>query len=309
MFSLKGGIGRVLLNRPAAINALTPGMIASLLDQLIVWSDDERVTGVELAGSGKRGLCAGADVRLLRQLVLDEPQAAKDFLETEYRLNALIAEWPKQWVSRLYGVTMGGGLGLSLHSRWRVARDDLRWAMPETTIGFFPDVGALFELSRLPSEAGTHLALTGDSIDAASALWAGLVDTVESDDAPASTQPWLAANASWMADCYRGESAAEIVQNLRAHPNRLANAAADVIESGSPLSVSVTLEAIRRASGMSSVAEVLAQDRVLAGNFVDASDFCEGVRAQLVDKDREPRWRHNNVADVSRDEVLAMFAD
>lgn len=305
-FETSQGVGTVVLDRPRAINALSPEMMQAIDQQLRAWAQDEQVARVEIRGEGERGFCSGADVRAIRQLVLDDPARAVAFFAHEYELDALIAAYPKPVTSHLHGISMGGGLGLALHAAEVVGAPDLVLAMPETTIGLFPDVGVDFQLSRAPGEAGTYLAMTGASADAASALWAGLVDRVEGTLPEGPCQ--LERDAAWIDECFAGDSAAAIVQRLENHDDERAREAGALLRTKSPLSVCVALEAVRRAAGMADVAEVLAQDLVLARNFVADSDFCEGVRAQLVDKDRTPRWSDASIEDVSRERVASMFS-
>ncbi len=303
VFEVKDGVGSILLNRPRAINALSVGMMEAISAALFDWRDDPTVGSVELRGAGERGFCSGADVRALREVVL----AGGDFMrffDVEYALNNVIATYPKPITAFMSGITMGGGLGLSAHASRRIVDESSRLAMPEAIIGFEPDVGILFLLARAPGELGTHLAMTGGTVGAVDAILVGLADECAGECPPGE----LADSRNWIDECYAGEDPAAILGRLEGHSDPRANAAASEIRARSPLSVAVALEAIRRAGRMASVAEVLAQDSVLARNMVGAPDFAEGVRAQLVDKDRSPRWQHARVEDVSRAEVLACFA-
>ncbi len=308
LYALADGVGHILLNRPKAINALTMAMIESMTEQLSDWATDPGVERVELAGAGERGLCAGADVRVLREQALTEPHRVLDFLEAEYRLNSAIADYPKPYLAHMDGITMGGGMGLSVHGRRRLGTADTKIAMPETIIGLFPDVGVLYELSRAPRQAGAYLAMLGATIDAPSALWAGLLDEVAGGE-PVGTSR-LEQDAGWIEECFAGRSAAEIVGRLEQHTDERAREAGAELRLRSPLSVCISLEALRRAETMSSVDEVLAQDLAIAYAMFGpdgVSDFAEGVRAQLVDKDRQPRWRHARIENVTQDEVAAAF--
>lgn len=297
------GVGRLILNRPRAINALTRGMCAAIHATLDAWAGDAGVTRVELTGAGERGLCSGADVLALRQVVLDGGDWL-DFFTSEYAMNAAIARYPKPYIAHQRGITMGGGLGVSAHGSRRIAYPDSAFAMPETIIGFVPDVGVLGILAHAPGELGTHLALTGTTINATDAVLVGLADEV-AGDAPAGV---LSAQREWIDACYAGSDTAAIVGRLEAHEDPHARMAAVVLRQRSPLSVAITLEALRRAATMATVDDVLAQDLVLARSMIPAPDFAEGVRAQLVDKDRTPRWQHARIEDVTRREVLAAFA-
>ncbi len=298
------GIGRLTLNRPRALNALTHGMCETLLEVLQAWAVDDAVTAVEIRGAGERAFCSGADVRALRQVVLEGGDWLS-FFTTEYAMNAVIAAHPKPITAFMSGIDMGGGLGISAHCRRRVVDATSRLAMPETIIGFTPDVGVAWQLSRAPGEWGTHVALTGMTVGAGDALALGLADEYAGEGTPEAP---LAA-ASWIAECYAGDDPVEIVGRLAAHAAPDARAAAEGIRARCPLSVAVTLEALRRAATMTGVPDVLAQDLALARSLVPRPDFAEGVRAQLVDKDFAPRWQHVRLEDVTRADVLACFGD
>lgn len=302
---VRDGVGRLVLNRPRALNALNVPMLQGLHAALDAWRDDDAVTRVELSGAGERGLCSGADVRALREHVLGGGDPLQ-FIEIEYALNAAIAAYPKPYVAHQHGITMGGGLGVSAHGSRRVAYPDSRFAMPETIIGFTPDAGVLHYLAQAPGETGTHLALTGATVGGVDAVFIGLADEVaDAEQAPAGV---LEAARGWIDACYAGDDAPAIVAALEAHPDADARAAASDLRQRCPLSVCVALEAIRRAARMATVDEVLAQDLTLARALLGRPDFAEGVRAQLVDKDRTPRWQHARIEDVTGDEVLACFA-
>lgn len=343
-YAVRHRIGRVRLNRPKTLNSLTPDMCASMASQLQAWATDDAVGAVFLDGAGEKGLCAGGDVRALREVILaGDAERAVGFWEQEYALNALIADYPKPYVVWMDGVVMGGGVGLSAHGSRRLATERAKIAMPETVIGFFPDVGGLYYLAHAPGELGTHVALTGLPFDAADAVVLGLADGVvavsdkervladlaaavaafagaeeppsaaagdedgdeEPQVAPASE---LEAHRGWIDECYAGDDAAAILERLRAHPDPAATAAGEALAARSPYSVAVTLAAIRRARGMT-VHEVLAQDARLGRAFAAHPDFVEGVRALLVDKDHAPQWADASVADVDPADVRAAFGD
>ena len=304
LFEVADGVGRITLNRPRALNALTQGMCADMTEQLNVWASDDAVASVEVRGAGERAFCSGADVRSIRTRVLaGEPWLS--FFEVEYTLNSLVARYPKPYVAFMSGIDMGGGLGLSAHGSRRVVDATSRLAMPETIIGFTPDVGMAWQLSHAPGELGTHVALTGATFGAGDALALGLADTYDGEGEPEAPL----AGASWIAECYASDDPVEIAGRLAQHPHPDARAAAETLAQRCPLSVVVTLEALRRAASMTGVDDVLAQDLVLVRHLVPGPDFAEGVRAQLVDKDFAPRWQHASLAEVSRAEVLACFGE
>lgn len=302
LIEVRDGVGQLQLNRPRFINALTLGMIRTIASALDAFADDPAVARVELTGAGERGLCSGADVRALRAGILagDDPMP---FFTEEYAVNRRILTYPKPYLALMDGITMGGGLGLSVHASERVVTRSSRLAMPETQIGLFPDVLVTWHLARLTGEVGAHLALTGQPVAAADALWLGLADRAVGElDAP-----MLVADHAWITQCYVGDDATEIVGRLAEHSHPSARAAAQTIRTRSPLSVAVSLEAMRRAATMTTIDELVAQDLALAAALATGPDFVEGVRAQLVDKDRTPRWTHASLEEVSRAEVLACF--
>lgn len=296
------GVGRIRLNRPRQINALTVPMMHALSRVLDDFAADDAVASVELTGAGERGLCAGADVRALRERALTGGDV-REFFETEYGVDLQVAGFPKPYRAVMTGITMGGGLGLSAHGSVRVVDATSRLAMPETQIGLFPDVFMTPLLARMPGEVGTHLALTGASVNAADALRLGLADAADGplpDPDPALAAPWIA-------ECYAGDDPAAILARLEQHADPAAREAAAEVRRRSPLSVAVTLEALRRAATVASLPDLLPQELGLAIRLATGPDFAEGVRAQLVDRDRSPRWTHDRVEDVSRAEVLGYF--
>ncbi|XVX20845.1 enoyl-CoA hydratase/isomerase family protein [Actinomycetota bacterium] len=308
LFAVDGSLGRVLLNRPKAINALTREMCEVMTAQLEAWRDDDSVTVICIEGAGERGLCAGADVRAVRERFLAGDETVLEFFDVEYALDAMVAAYPKPVVGLMDGIAMGGGLGLSAFADHRLVTERSTIAMPETIIGLFPDVGARYWLARTPGLLGMHLALTGTSIDGADAVAIGLADAlVDSEELPQiisrvaaeesidgvgdrSPTSRLAGQRDWIDACYSASGPAEVVARLRARPECEAQDAADAIEARSPVSVWVTWESVRRAADDPGPDQTLADDRVLVEGCIRDGDFVEGVRAQLVDKDRQPHW-------------------
>lgn len=328
LFAREGVLGRVLLNRPHAINSLTREMVVAVRHQLDAWVDDDGIRAVSIEGAGEKGLSAGGDVVAVRDAHLSGSSGGVDFWADEYRLDAQVAEYPKPVIAVMDGVVMGGGLGISMFGAARWATERSRIAMPETLIGFFPDVAATYRLSRAPGELGTHMALTGATIGGGDAVHLGLADAVidssvvrellaaVADGGPVEPVPAvhldeggeLAAARTWIDECYAGDDPATIAERLRSHPEPAANRAAEEIALRSPLSVAVTLEALRRAATADSPREVLGTDTVVSANLLQHPDFVEGVRARLVDKDKQPRWEHADLEDVPRQDVLALFS-
>ncbi|MFC8040231.1 enoyl-CoA hydratase/isomerase family protein [Paenarthrobacter sp. NPDC057355] len=327
LFERRGHLGVVTLNRPKAVNALNHGMVLAMLEQLRAWADDESVETVLVRGAGDRGLCAGGDIVAIYKDMLHGGSETADFWADEYRLNALIANYPKPYVAFMDGLVLGGGVGISAHGSYRVVTERTRTGMPETTIGFVPDVGGTLLLSRAPGEAGTHAALTGAHLSGADALFLGLADYyVPSESLPALAEalesstaevaverfaqaaPYsaLAAQREWIDDCYAGNDAEEIVRSLRS-AGAEAVAAAETIEAKSPTSVKVTLESLRRVRGLS-LEEALDQEYRVGLRCLSGPDFREGIRAQVVDKDRNPHWKPATLADVTESDVEGYFA-
>ncbi len=322
------GVGHLTLNRPRAINALDLDMILQLSAALDAWEHDPDIDVVLLDGAGERGLCAGGDVRGLReQIVEGRGSEVAVFFRAEYALNARIAEYPKPIVAIAEGVTMGGGIGLAGHAAVRVVTERSRLAMPETRIGFTPDVGGSWLLGRAPGRTGEYLALTGGTMDASDAIYAGFADALVPsdrltdlcdalltradpatpaelvllfDETPAPSR--LAAARPWIDDAFSADTVAEIVARLRARPEAEASTTADTLAELSPTALTVTLAAVRAARELPDLRAALAQEYGLVLWFAGTqSDLVEGIRAQLVDKDRDPHWNPSTLDAVAPD--------
>ncbi|MET0830032.1 MAG: enoyl-CoA hydratase/isomerase family protein [Microbacterium sp.] len=320
-----GGLGRLTLNRPRALNALDLGMIGDLAAALDAWEHDTDIDIVLLDGAGDRGFCAGGDVRgLYEQITAGEPESTGHFFRAEYALNARISEYPKPIVVFADGITMGGGIGLAGHAAIRVVTERSKLAMPETRIGFTPDVGGTWLLAHAPGRLGEYLALTGASMDGSDAIHVGLADhfvpsanldglrdALETRADPASPTELvllfdetpepspLDAQRAWIDDAFAADTVAEIVDRLRARPEAAASATADLLGELSPTGLAVTLDAVRRARGLPDLRAALAQEYGLVMWFATTQpDLVEGIRAQLVDKDRSPRWQPATIAEL-----------
>lgn len=328
-----GGVGYVTLNRPKAINSLNQTMVDLLSTVLVRWERDDAVRAVVLTGAGERGLCAGGDVvAIYHSARKDGPEngiEARRFWRDEYLLNGMIGRFAKPYVAVMDGIVMGGGVGVSAHANTRVVTDTSKVAMPEVGIGFIPDVGGAFLLSRAPGKLGLHAALTGAPFNGADAIALGFADHyvphseldaftaavatagVEGALAAHAVEPppsELAAQREWIDECYSGESVVDIVAALRDHAASPANDAASLIATRSPISLSVTFEAIRRAADMETLEDVLVQDYRVSSASLRSHDLVEGIRAQLVDKDRNPKWSPAGLAEVTVADVAAYFA-
>lgn len=325
-----GHLGHLVLNRPRAMNALNAAMITAVADALDTWEADDGVETVLISGAGERGLCAGGDVvTIYHDAVSGEGDASEAFWRAEYRLNARIKRYPKPIVTLMDGVVLGGGVGISAHASHRVVTERSRVGMPETGIGYVPDVGGTHLLSRAPGELGTHAALTGTMVSGADAIAMGLADHfVDSESLPAlvaelSERKAAAAVARWgqeppesalvhqrwwIDEAYAPDCAETILERLGRVDDPAAQAAAKTMAGRSPTALTVTLAALRRARTLPSLEEGLNQDLRVSLRALRWPDFAEGIRAQLVDKDRNPAWSPATLAEVSADVVVEAFA-
>ncbi|MFD3694849.1 enoyl-CoA hydratase/isomerase family protein [Streptomyces sp. NPDC058646] len=326
---IRGRAGVITLNRPEALNALTHPMVRRIDEALSTWERDPAVEQVLIRGAGERGLCAGGDIRAIYDDAKAGATASVGFWHDEYRLNARIARCPTPYVALMDGIVMGGGVGVSAHGSVRVVTERSRVAMPETGIGFVPDVGGTYLLARAPGGLGTHLALTGAAVGAADAVLCGLADhfvpaarledlTAALAAAPvhevlpryAATPPLgeLAGRRHWIDHCYAADTVEEIVERLLRHGDPAAKEAAETILAKSPTALKITLAALRRAAALGALEEVLAQEFRVSCRALVLPDLVEGIRAQVVDKDRNPRWSPAALEAVTDAEVERHFA-
>lgn len=303
-------------------------MVSIMADALSRWADDPQVRAVVLDGAGERGLCAGGDVVAIYHSARADGAEARRFWHQEYLLNDQIGGFPKPYVSLMDGIVMGGGVGVGAHANTRVVTDTTKMAMPEVGIGFIPDVGGTYLLSRAPGLLGLHAALTGAPFSGADALAMGFADhyvphqqlaafraAVINDGVHAALHAFavtpppsdLGAQRDWIDECYAGQSVAEIVDALTGHANPQARAAAELITTRSPIAVSVTLAAVRRAGALPTLRDVLVQEFRVSCAALGSHDLVEGIRAQLVDKDRNPQWSPSTLAEVSAADIDAYF--
>ena len=326
---IENGVGFVTLNRPKAINSLNQGMVDGLTAVLTAWEQNAAVDAVVLSGAGERGLCAGGDVVAIYHSARTDGVEARRFWHDEYLLNGQIGRFPKKYVALMDGIVMGGGVGVGAHANTRVVTDTSKVAMPEVGIGFIPDVGGAYLLSRAPGSLGLHAALTGAPFSGADAIAMGFADHfvphdkldtfskaiaadgVERAIAAHAVEPppsSLAVQRDWIDECYAGDTVIDIVAALRGHDAGIANDAANLIATRSPIALSVTLEAVRRAAKLDTLEDVLAQDYRVSSASLRSHDLVEGIRAQLVDKDRNPKWSPASLAQVTTADVDAYFA-
>jgi enoyl-CoA hydratase len=326
--SRDGRVGRILLNRPSALNALDLSMIRACAAILETWREDPRVDAVVIEGAGDRAFCAGGDIRVLRDAQLSGDRASVDqFFTEEYALNLTIATYPKPYIALIDGLCMGGGIGLSVHAPYRVATEHAGFAMPETAIGFFPDIGATFLLPRLPGELGVYLGLTGLRLTGADAVHAGLAthltprarladlsaalarDGVAALAAHNETLPAfsLADHRAAIDHCFSAATVSEMVTRLESTHADWAQAALKALRHVSPSALHWTLRALRRGRKLT-LKQALEAEFALTRTTMAHPDFAEGVRAMVVDKDRKPAWQPANIQDVDPARIDALFA-
>ena len=323
-----GALGRLTLNRPEAINALDLGMIKLLTEALEAWRDDTDVQIVLIDGEGERGMCAGGDVRGLHaQIVAGRADETAEFFRAEYALNAMIAEYSKPVVSLADGITMGGGVGLAGHAAIRIVTERSKLAMPETRIGFTPDVGGTWLLGRAPGRLGEYFGLTGSTMNGADAVLMGFADHFVPSDRLDALREALAYRAdptgpaeivllfdetpdpselpdarAWIDEAFSADTVGEIVTRLQEQGTADATATAELLESLAPTGLAVTLDAVREARALPNLRAALEGEYRRVMWFVTRHpDLVEGIRAQLVDKDRNPKWDPARIADLAPD--------
>ncbi len=336
LFERRGAAGLITLNRPAALNAVTHGMVLALRAQLDAWADDPAITRVVITAAGERAFSAGGDIRALTDLgKAGKHDDALQFWRDEYPLNAAIKTFRKPYVSLIDGIVMGGGVGVSVHGSHRIAGDRFAFAMPEVGIGFFPDVGATWFLPRMPGELGAYCALTGERFGIADAVAAGiathripsarfgalldgLTGTVSVDallsafSEPVGEGPITARRAA-IDRLFAGDRVEDILAALEREAaagtpdSAWAAKIAATLRGKSPLSLKIALAQVRRGSYWDFAACMRAEFRIVS-RVIHGHDFYEGVRAVIVDKDNHPRWQPSALAEVSSAQVERHFA-
>lgn len=339
--SRRGHLGVIELNRPRSINALDHQMSLAMERALRQWEDDDEVAAVVVRGAGERGLCAGGDIVAIHGdgVALGGADHADDaaadiaaaqspsgrFWRDEYRLNEYISRYPKPYIALMDGIVMGGGVGISAHGNTRIVTDRTRLAMPEVGIGFVPDVGGTHLLAQVPDQLGTYLALTAAPINGADAIALGLADHYIPADrlddfvaaltdgsvsnalaqfATESPAPELGAHRDWIAEAFGGDDVAEIIERCAAIDDEFATKTASRIAAKSPMALAVTLRALRASEATTELADSLRREYRVSLRTLRHPDLAEGIRAQVIDKDRTPTWQPHPAV---TDEVVAAF--
>ncbi|MFN3662306.1 enoyl-CoA hydratase/isomerase family protein [Yoonia sp.] len=314
----EGRAGRITLNRPKALNALTWGMCLAIEDALDQWRDDPAVALIMIDGAGDRAFCAGGDIAdMYASAKRGDYAYGQRFWRDEYRLNRKIQHYPKPIVSFLHGFTMGGGVGIGCHASHRIVADDSRIAMPECGIGLVPDVGGSLLLARAPGFTGTYLGLTGSRMDAGDAIFAGFadhyipaqdwdgvkaglvagdLDAIKARPAPPSDL------AAWQAEIdvlFSGDNVADIHAALHDAPGPAAEKARKLISANAPLAMAVAVRIIALVRQDPRIETALDHEYRYTHRAAAQGDFIEGIRAAIIDKDRAPKWQNYGPADVA----------
>ncbi|HEY2662664.1 MAG TPA: enoyl-CoA hydratase/isomerase family protein [Caulobacteraceae bacterium] len=334
---IESGVSRLTLNRPAALHALTTNMCRLMTDALLEWRKNDAVAAILIDHSGERGFCAGGDIRMLAESGAGDGAEAREFFHTEYRLNHLLFTYPKPVIAVMDGVTMGGGVGLTMPARYRIATERTTFAMPETGIGLFPDVGGGWFLPRLPGHTGLWLALTGARLKAADCIALGIathfvpsaqidafkaallaspregdgVDRINSVLAQFAGDPGaglIAAHGVQIDKCFDQPSVEAIVAALEADGGEWAVAQLKTLHTKSPQTMKVALRQLALGARAASFADNMAMEYRIGARVVQKHDFLEGVRAVIVDKDNAPRWNPATLEGVTDAQLDRIFA-
>ncbi len=330
----RGRAGIIRLNRPKAINSLTLPMVRGFAEALDRFERDTDIACVVLAGEGDRGLCAGGDVRIIHDLGKAGDPGVLDFWREEFPLNYRIAQCAKPYVALMDGIVMGGGVGISAHGSHRIVTERTKLAMPETGIGYFPDVGGSWLLPRAPGEAGTWMGLTGNAVAGADAIYTGFADVLvpsqklealmqdlslarDADGVQAAIEAravdpadsFLAGNLDVINATFGFETVEEIFAALAARDDAFSRETLETLRKRSPTSLKLTLKMLRLGSESPSLIECLEREFAAGTEILLGHDFYEGVRAALVDKDRNPRWQPARLEDVTERDLSSYFRE
>lgn len=328
---IDSGVGRITLNRPKALHALNRGMCEAMTEALLAWREDPAVRSVLIDHAGERGFCAGGDIRMIAESGAGDASEARAFFDTEYKLNHLMFVYPKPITAVVDGIVMGGGVGISEPADVRIATERTTYAMPETGIGLFPDVGGGWFLPRLPGFTGTWLALTGARLKAADTVALGVhthfvpTERIEDFKAALLAEP---VNPKAVADRFAADAGPapsdaqrQAIDQLFAHDtveaifaaleadgSDWARAQLETLKTKSPQSLKVSLRQLRLGAAMPSFADNMAMEYALGGRVVRTHDFQEGVRAVIVDKDGQAKWKPASLEAVTEADLDALFA-
>jgi enoyl-CoA hydratase/carnithine racemase len=329
-----GTAGVITLNRPKALNSIDLGMIRDLQEALKVWKEDFSISHILVKGAGEKAFCAGGDVRSVYDAW---ERRDRDYMDAifreEYELNYALSVYPKPYISLINGISMGGGLGISIHGSHRIVTEKTVMAMPESAIGFFTDIGASFFLNKCPGKIGIYLGLTGDRVKGADALYCGLgTHFIDSEKLPSVYQQLLSAsnqkdidrilneaitlpeksfleeNQNLIDELFSGETVEDILMALKTDASEFAQKCFEGLQKKSPTSLKIIFELLKRHQGKT-LKECLVTEFRLSQHFVEQPDFFEGVRALLVDKDQKPVWIPSSLSEIDQDAISWYFEE
>lgn len=328
---VEGGVGRLRLNRPKAIHALTREMCVAMSDALLRWREDPAIRLVMIDHVDGRGFCAGGDIRLIAESGATDGVAARRFFHDEYRLNHLLFTYAKPVIAFMDGITMGGGVGISQPANYRIATERTIYAMPESGIGLFPDVGAGWYLSRLPGRTGEFLALTGARIDGAECVALGLsthyvpgerldelkqalianpaeIDRLVTEFAVAPPEARIIGNRNKIDRLFAADRYEDVLAALKADGSEWAQKELATLATKSPQTCKVSLRLLAQGRDHVDFAEEMKVEYRVAAHICQRHDFIEGVRALIIDKDNSPKWdppTPEGVTDHLLDQIFA----
>ncbi len=340
IFDIQQGVACITLNRPSVLNAISYSMVQKMHHCLLEWAVDDAVKVVVVRGAGEKAFCAGGDIRSLHDSVVSGDDVYRTFFGEEYALNEYIYSYPKPYIAFMDGIVMGGGMGISQGASYRVVTERTRIAMPETGIGFFPDVGGSYFLSRCPGMIGSYLGLTGKSIQGEDALFSDLADWIISsqqinlfvtdlrlmqDDAPITQQietllikhgatnqapqAPLAKIEDAIQQVFASQNLHDIIQSLTqlesTSPAKWSSEALAKAHKNSPVAMAATLRMIEIGRS-SSLSACFTNELTLVNQWMDRADFVEGIRALIIDKDNQPRWRYK-LDEVTDEKLMVLF--
>lgn len=331
-----GNLGLITLNRPSVLNALNIKMINAINLQLADWESANHIKAVVIRAAPGRAFCAGGDVRAVYEGKLNDDPKLSEFFRDEYRMNRRIHHYPKPYIALMDGITMGGGVGISIHASHRIATERLLFAMPETGIGFYPDVGTIYVLSRLSHKMGYYLGLSGARISQGDCAAAGLIDfSVQAEQIPELI--YALADTSFDTDkrsavtniikgfsvpmqssslmhqsntiekCFSEKTVEGIIKSLEKESSSWSKEVAEALKTKSPTSLKVTLKALQKAEELDFDESIQMEFR-LTSRFLEGNDFFEGIRAVLVDKDQTPQWQPKTLTEVTAAHIKKYFA-
>ena len=327
-FEKKGSLGLITLNRPEALNALTLNMVRLIHPKLKMWEEDNEIKTVAVTAVGDKAFCAGGDIRALYDWGKSNDKKATGFYYEEYQLNQLIKSYTKPYISFVNGIVMGGGVGISVHGSYRVAGENYSFAMPETGIGLFPDVGGSFFLSRLKNNVGMYLALTGSRIKSSDAIELGIAeyfiqsenfdeifkqlsegitpDEVLSSFNSDKINSDLKNDFEKINELFSGNTLEDIFGRMENDNSEFSQKNLSLLRSKSPTSLKITFRQIRNGSDLN-FEDCMKMEFRMVSKVMDDHDFYEGVRALIIDKDNTPAWKPENVEKISNEEIDEFF--